>query len=144
MMKTYLSTLFGALVLFFSPLFPIMLSVGIMTIVDTYFGIRASKKQGFKFTSKKLRNGWISKTISYQTTLVLLFLIDNWVFNELVLNYFPTPFIITKLLGVMLILIEFTSINESSEILFKKSFNEHIREQLKRIFNIKSKINDLN
>jgi hypothetical protein len=142
-MKNYLSVFLSSVVIFFTPLFPIMLSVGLMTIVDTYFGIKASKKRGEEFSSRKLRKGWVSKNISYQTSLVLLFIIDNFVFNDLVLNYFPTPFIITKLFAVMLILIEFSSLNESSEVLYKKSFKEHIREQLKSIFNIKRDINDL-
>jgi hypothetical protein len=131
------------LLLFFAPVVPVLLSVGLIMIVDTYFGIKASKKRGVGFNSGILRKGLCSKFISYQSSVLLIFMMDNWIFNELVMNYVSTPFLITKILGMILILIEFSSINESSEILYKKSFKDVVRDQLKSIFSIKKDIDSL-
>lgn len=142
-MKTLINHLLTTILLFFAPVVPILLAVGLMIVIDTYFGIKASKKKGLKFSSNLLRKGLTRKFISYQSSVLLIFMMDNWIFNELTLNYISTDFIITKILAMILILIEFTSINESSEILYKKSFKEVVRQQLKSIFSIKKNIDDL-
>jgi hypothetical protein len=142
-MKTLINNLLTTMFLFFAPVVPVLLSVGLMIVIDTYFGIKAAKKMGIKYNSGILRKGLCSKFISYQSSVLLIFMMDNWIFNELVLNYISTPFLITKILGMILILIEFSSINESSEVLYKKSFKEVVRDQLKSIFSIKKDIDSL-
>lgn len=142
-MRHYFSAFITSVILFFTPLIPIMISVGLMTIIDTYFGVKASKKKGIPFSSRLLRKGWVSKNISYQSCLILTFIIDNLIINEFVSIHFSMPFLTTKLLAIMLILIEFSSINESSQVLYKKSFSQIIKEQIKNIFNIKSELDKL-
>ena len=94
---------------FFAPIALIILAVGLAILTDTIVALALTKR---KFTSKRLRNGILSKTIAYESAILLLFLVDYAMINDAVLTVFTVPFVVTKLAGLFLIGIEVSSIDE--------------------------------
>jgi hypothetical protein len=94
---------------FFAPIALIILAVGLAILTDTIVALALTKR---KFTSKRLRNGILSKTIAYESAILLLFLVDYAMINDAVLTVFSVPFVVTKLAGLFLIGIEVSSIDE--------------------------------
>jgi hypothetical protein len=115
--------LLGIVGLYLAPIQTMMILIGVFIIIDTIMGVwsaaELAKKEGKSprsvISSRKLRDGFLSKIIIYQTSLILLFVLDSYFLNDIVKFFFkdlPITFIITKILGVMLIVIEATSIEE--------------------------------
>jgi hypothetical protein len=94
---------------FFAPVSMIILAVGLSIFADTIVALALTKQ---KFTSKRLRNGILSKTIAYESSILLLFLIDYAMINDAVLTVFSVPYVVTKIAGLFLIGIEVSSIDE--------------------------------
>ena len=94
---------------FFAPIGMIILAVGLAILADTIVALALTRR---KFTSKRLRNGILSKTIAYESAILLLFLVDYAMINDAVLTVFSVPFVVTKLAGLFLIGIEVSSIDE--------------------------------
>jgi hypothetical protein len=94
---------------FFAPIALIILAVGLAILADTIVALALTER---KFTSKRLRHGILSKTISYEASVLLLFLVDYAMINDAMLTVFSVPFVVTKLAGLFLIGIEVSSIDE--------------------------------
>jgi hypothetical protein len=94
---------------FFAPIALILLAIGLAILADTIVALALTKR---KFTSKRLRNGILSKTIAYEAAVLLLFLVDYAMINDAMLTVFSVPFVVTKLAGLFLIGIEVSSIDE--------------------------------
>ena len=94
---------------FFAPISMIILAVGLAILADTIVALSLTKR---KFTSKRLRNGILSKTIAYEAAVLLLFLVDYAMINDAMLTVFAVPFVVTKVTGLFLIGIEISSIDE--------------------------------
>jgi len=109
--------------LYLSPIHVLMLLIGSAIVADTVVGRwaakRTAKKEGkdvrLEVTSRKTRKGLVSKMIAYQAVIVLLFILDDYMLHDLVAYFipnFPIEYAITKLVGVILLLIEADSIDE--------------------------------
>jgi len=94
---------------FFAPIALIILAVGLAILADTIVALALTKS---KFTSKRLRHGILSKTIAYEASVLLLFLVDYAMINDAMLTVFSVPYVVTKLSGLFLIGIEISSIDE--------------------------------
>jgi hypothetical protein len=131
-MKTYLTYFITGLFLFFAPITGLLIAVAIGIALDTFTGIFKSVKiNGWRsIRSRKLSN-IVSKMLLYQITLILLFVIDKFLLNEFALVHFSIQFMFTKLVAVLLLLIELTSIKENIE----EALNIKIWKMLKELFN---------
>lgn len=116
-MKT---SLYGWIVAFFTPLFPLMIIVGCFILFDTYMGRKAvavrAKAQGVNprdwVTSRKTRTGLFSKLLMYNAVLLSIHLIDLYMLGDLVGQYSPFSHTITRLGVVVLCWVEYDSIDE--------------------------------
>ncbi len=108
-MTSFIRTAILTCMAFFAPIALIILAVGLAILTDTIVALALTKR---KFTSKRLRNGILSKTIAYEAAILLLFLVDYAMINDAVLTVFSVPFVVTKLAGLFLIGIEVSSIDE--------------------------------
>lgn len=108
-MTSFIRTAILTCMAFFAPIALIILAVGLAILTDTIVALALTKR---KFTSKRLRNGILSKTIAYESAILLLFLVDYAMINDAVLTVFTVPFVVTKLAGLFLIGIEVSSIDE--------------------------------
>ena len=111
-LKLYSMQLFAIVSSFFLPISGILILIGVSVIVDTITGVWKSKKLGTPITSKKL-SAVISKILLYEVTIMLFYLIDYFIINDIVLTFFSVELMITKILALVLVSIELISLNEN-------------------------------
>ena len=141
-MKHLLISFLKFIVLFITPIFPLMLAVGAAIFADTYFGRKAARHLGGDdaVTSKITRKGIVPKLIGYQAAIITMFLLDGYALNEVMINYIPFAFVATKFVGAFLIWIEWSSINESYKKMKGYTLNDKIAEFFKEIKKAAAKI----
>lgn len=105
-------SLLGIVLTFFMPITGMVLAVGFSIFLDTITGIWKSRKNGVPIRSRRL-SAVISKMFLYQLTIILFFLIDWFILNEILKSIFTTELLLTKVLSLVLISIEVVSINEN-------------------------------
>lgn len=132
-MKTFPLQLLTALLLFFAPIQQLVMVVGLAILCDTFTGIYKSVKlDGWKsIRSRKLSN-IISKMVLYEVSIIVLFPIDKFLLNELLLNIVSVQFFSTKVACVLLILVELTSIKENIEEALKIDIWKTLKNFIKR------------
>ena len=111
-LKLYTMQLFAIVSSFFLPISGILILIGVSVIVDTITGVWKSKKLGTPITSRKL-SAVISKILLYEVTVMLFYLIDYFIINDIVLTFFSVELMITKILALVLVSIEVISLNEN-------------------------------
>ena len=97
---------------FFLPITGILFLIGFAILVDTITGIWKSKKLGIPITSRKL-SAIISKLMLYEVAVILFYLIDRFILNDIILTFFSVPLMLTKILALVLVSIETISISEN-------------------------------
>jgi hypothetical protein len=132
-MKTFLLQLLTALLLFFAPIQQLVMVVGLAILCDTFTGIYKSVKlDGWKsIRSRKLSN-IISKMVLYEISIIVLYPIDKFLLNELLLNIVSVQYFSTKVTCVLLILVELTSIKENIEEALKIDIWKTLKNFIKR------------
>jgi hypothetical protein len=116
--------------------------IGVLISIDTITGIWKAKKIGDKITSRKL-SAIISKLALYEVTVIMFFLIDQFILNDIILTFFSVPFMLTKIVALVLSSIEVMSINES----YKQVYHLDLWQSMKLLFarakDIKEDLNKL-
>jgi len=111
-LQTYSAQLMAIVSSFFLPIVGILILIGVSVIVDTITGIWKSYKLKTKVTSRRL-SAIISKILLYEVTIMLFYLIDFYLVNDIVLVFFSVELLVTKILALVLVSIEVISINEN-------------------------------
>ena len=127
--QSELLTLISICFAFFLPISGILLMIGVLIVIDTITGIWKAKKIGEKITSRKL-SAIISKLALYEVTVIMFFLIDRFILNDIILTFFSVPFMLTKVVALVLSSIEVMSINES----YKQVKNIDLWQSMKLLF----------
>jgi hypothetical protein len=109
----YLITGLVAIYSFFAPIQVILLVIGLAIFIDTIVAIKLTDE---KFSSRRLRKGLIGKIITYESAVLLFFLIDYSMVNEMVKTVFSVDYTLTKLVGLFLASIEVVSIDEKIRV----------------------------
>ena len=112
---TYFSNILAILVSFISPIVGVLIAVGAFILLDTIVGIWKAKKIKQKVTSRRLAS-IVNKMLVYQLTTITFFTLDWFIINDIILEFLSVEFALTKAIAVVLISIEFFSINESFEM----------------------------
>jgi len=111
-LQTYAIQLMAIVSSFFLPISGILILIGVSVILDTITGVWKSYKLKTKVTSRKL-SAIISKILLYEVTVMLFYLIDYYILNDIVLTFFSVSLLTTKILALVLVSIEVISINEN-------------------------------
>ena len=111
---------------FVSPLFPLMLLVSIFTLIDTYVGRWYAKRIGETITSRKTRLGLTRKLIAYFLVVIVSYLIDYTIINEIMRNYIWFDWAFTKFFTLVLLWIEYTSIDEKVKWAYGKGLTDRV------------------
>jgi hypothetical protein len=132
----YLITGLVAIYSFFAPIQVILLVIGLAIFVDTIVAIRLTDE---KFSSRRLRKGLIGKMITYESAVLLFFLIDYSMVNEMVKTVFSVDYTLTKLVGLFLASIEVVSIDEKIRVKYgdDKGFIARFKSFIKKAKAIK-------
>jgi hypothetical protein len=143
-MKSFPLQLLTALLLFFAPIQQLVMVVGLAILCDTFTGIYKSVKlDGWKsIRSRKLSN-IISKMVLYEVSIIVLFPIDKFLLNELLLNIVSVQFFSTKIACVLLILVELTSIKENIEAALKIDIWKTLKNFIKRAKEVSNNVDDI-
>ena len=139
-MKITASTILSSLYLFFAPVGGLLIVVGIATIIDTVFGIWKCKHLKQPVTSKQFRTGFVPKTIGYLGVVMLVFLLDQLIINELVRSVLDFEFLATKLVSLVLIMNEVKSMDENWQIIKGYSFIDKFKASVVQIKDIKKEL----
>lgn len=135
--------LFLPIIAFISPIKPLILIVGLCILIDTFFGIWKSQKNGEKFSSRRLSN-LISKMVLYELCLILFFSIETFILGDIILLFINIPLFLTKIVCVTLLFVELTSISENYEKITGKSLWSYFKNMLMRGKEFKNEIEDFN
>jgi hypothetical protein len=111
--KEHVYIFLSAVLSFLAPAGMIMLAVGAFIIFDTIFGWYKHKKKPSGANSKGLRMGFTSKSLVYLSLILVFYLVDYAMINEMLLTVLPFSFIATKAVALVLIYFELISINEN-------------------------------
>ena len=133
----YLITALVAVYSFFAPIQVILLVIGLAIFLDTVVAIRLTTE---KFSSRRLRKGLVGKMITYQSAVILFFLIDYAMVNDMVKTVFSVDYTLTKLVGLFLASIEVVSIDEKIRI--KYGNDKGFIARFKRFISNAKKIKD--
>ena len=140
--QSKLLTLISICFAFFIPISGILLMIGVLISIDTITGIWKAKKIGDKITSRKL-SSIISKLALYEITVIMFFLIDAFILNDIILTFFSVPFMLTKVTALVLASIEVMSINENYKIVKGIDLWQSMKLLFARAKDIKDDINKL-
>lgn len=143
-MKTYLLNAIAGLLLFFTPIQGLVITVGMIVLLDTFTGIfKSVKLKGWCSIRSRILSNIISKMLLYEMCIVLLFPIDKFLLNDLLLHLISVEYFATKLTCIVIILIEGTSIKENIEEALNIKIWQILRNTIKRAKEVKQDIDDL-
>ena len=127
---------------FFIPISGILIMIGVLISIDTFTGIWKANKLGDKITSRKL-SSIISKLALYEITVIMFFLIDQFILNDIILTFFSVPFMLTKVVALVLSSIEVMSINENYKVVKGIDLWQSMKLLFARAKDIKDDINKI-
>jgi hypothetical protein len=110
--QKYIIQLFAVVSAFFLPISGILFLIGFAILVDTITGIWKAKKLKIKITSRGL-SAIVSKLFLYEVAVILTYLIDYYILNDIIMQFFSVPLMLTKILSLVLVSIEAISISEN-------------------------------
>ena len=137
-----LLTLISICFAFFIPISGILIMIGVLIIIDTFTGIWKANKLEDKITSRKL-SAIISKLALYEVTVIMFFLIDQFILNDIILTFFSVPFMLTKIVALVLASIEVMSINENYKVVKGIDLWQSMKLLFARAKDIKDDINKI-
>jgi hypothetical protein len=140
--QSELLTLISICFAFFLPISGILIMIGVLISIDTITGIWKANKLGDKISSRKL-SSIISKLALYEITVIMFFLIDKFILNEIILTFFSVPFMLTKVVALVLSSIEVMSINENYKIVKGIDLWQSMKLLFSRAKDIKEDLNKL-
>ena len=140
--QSKLLTLISICFAFFLPISGILIMIGILISIDTITGIWKANKLGDKITSRKL-SSIISKLALYEVTVIMFFLIDQFILNDIILTFFSVPFMLTKIVALVLSSIEVMSINENYKVVKGIDLWQSMKLLFARAKDIKEDLNKL-
>lgn len=118
------------IIAYLTPIWGIIIAVGVAIILDTCLGAYKGKRLGI-FSSYKLRIGLIPKMLTYQLIIIGIYIIDHNLISEFSPFFSTIPLFFTKITALALIIIELISGAEKYEDIYGSS----IIKTIKSIFN---------
>ena len=110
--KLYSMELLAIVSSFFLPIYGILILIFFCIVFDTITGIWKAKKTKTPVTSRRL-SAIISKVLLYEATVMLFYLMDYYLLNDIVMTFFSIELLTTKILALVLVSVEIISINEN-------------------------------
>ena len=143
-MKTYLLNAFAGLLLFFTPIQGLVIAVGLIVMLDTFTGVfKSVKLRGWSSIRSRTLSNIISKMLLYEMCILLLFPIDKFLLNDLLLQLISVNYFATKFTCIVIILIEGTSIKENIEEALKIKIWSIVKNILSRAKEVKHDIDEI-
>jgi len=142
-LKEHMYVFLSAVLSFFAPAGMIMLAVIAFIMFDTIFGWYKHKKTPEGAMSKPLRMGFTSKSLVYMSLILVFYLVDYAMINDMLLTVLPFSFMTTKVIALTLIYFELISINENFKAIKGVSLGEAFMKMTRSIKKVKGTYNDI-
>lgn len=126
---------------FFTPALWLVLGVAMVSLIDTYYGIKKARKNGTTPSSRSFRKGYVPKVGGYTATILLTYFLDFYLLNEFTVNYVSIQFVSTKIIAIIFLANEVVSIDENWQVLKGYSFLKKAQDLILRVKNIKNQVN---
>lgn len=143
-MKSYFYYFISAIILFFTPIYGLLIAVAMAIGLDTFTGIfKSIKLNGWKSIRSRRLSHVISKLLLYEITVLLLFVIDYHLLNEFISAHFNIAFMFTKIVCIILIFVELVSIKENIEEALKIDIWKLLKGVLNRAKEVKEDVDQI-
>jgi hypothetical protein len=141
MLLSFLKSVLLTFIVFVSPIKGMICLVSFAVFLDTAFAIYVTiRLHGLKsFKSTKLFNV-VVKTFFYMTTILLAFLIGQFIFDG---SVFGIPFLVSKSVTFVWLYIEIKSLDETSQKYGNRSIWVILKELISKTKDLKKDINEL-
>lgn len=139
--KIKISHILTPLLAFLIPIKPLILIVGILIGIDTCTGIWKSKVNKIPISSRAL-SAVVSKFVLYQTAVILFYAIEYFIIGDFIQVFTSIPLFLTKIIAIILVGIEITSISENFKSATGVSLWERIKMFLRRAKNAKNELKE--
>jgi len=127
---------------FLMPISGLLFLVGFVIVLDTITGVWKSIKHKVPITSRGL-SAIISKMLLYQVTVILFYMIDQFILNKIILQFFSVELLLTKVLALILVSIEVMSINENYKAVKGLDLWQAMKNLFARAKDIKKDIDEI-
>ena len=127
---------------FLMPISGLLFLVGFVIVLDTITGVWKSVKNKVKITSRGL-SAIISKMLLYEITVILFYMIDHFILNNIILQFFSVPLLLTKVLALILVSIEVMSINENYKAVKGLDLWQAMKNLFARAKDIKKEVDEI-
>ena len=127
---------------FLMPISGLLFLVGFVIVLDTITGVWKSIKQKVPITSRGL-SAIISKMLLYEVTVIMFFMIDQFILNKIILQFFSVELLLTKVLSLILVSIEVMSINENYKAVKGLDLWQAMKNLFARAKDIKKEVDEI-
>jgi hypothetical protein len=134
--------LLGVISAFLMPISGLLFLVGFVIVLDTITGVWKSYKNKVKITSRGL-SAIISKMLLYEVTVIMFYMIDKFILNSIVLQFFSVELLLTKVLALILVSIEVMSINENYKAVKGLDLWQAMKNLFARAKDIKKEVDEI-
>jgi hypothetical protein len=134
--------LLGVISAFLMPISGLLFLVGFVIILDTITGVWKSYKNKVKITSRGL-SAIISKMLLYEVTVMMFYMIDKFILNGIILQFFSVDLLFTKGLALILVSIEVMSINENYKAVKGLDLWQAMKNLFARAKDIKKEVDEI-
>lgn len=127
---------------FLMPISGLLFLVGFVIVLDTITGVWKSVKNKVKITSRGL-SAIISKMLLYEITVIMFYMIDQFILNNIILQFFSVELLLTKVLALILVSIEVMSINENYKAVKGLDLWQAMKNLFARAKDIKKEVDEI-
>jgi Bacteriophage holin family len=127
---------------FLMPISGLLFLVGFVIVLDTITGVWKSIKNKVKITSRGL-SAIISKMLLYEITVIMFYMIDQFILNNIILQFFSVELLLTKVLALILVSIEVMSINENYKAVKGLDLWQSMKNLFARAKDIKKEVDEI-
>jgi len=127
---------------FLMPISGLLFLVGFVIVLDTITGVWKSVKNKVKITSRGL-SAIISKMLLYEVTVIMFYMIDQFILNHIILQFFSVELLLTKVLALILVSIEVMSINENYKAVKGLDLWQSMKNLFARAKDIKKEVDEI-
>lgn len=129
---------------FFIPIQGVLVAVAIAIALDTFTGIfKAVKTGGWKTVRSRRLSDLAGKVVLYNTAVLSIYVMDYNLLSGFFKHWFSVDFFFTKIIALVLIIIELTSIKENFEAAYNKDIWKLLKSIIRRAKEIETDISNL-
>lgn len=142
-MKTF-QYLAGSVLSFLVPLQGLLIAVGFAIVLDTFTGVfKAVKLGGWSALKSRKLSDIAAKVLLYNMAVLSVYVMDHFLLSGFMKHWFSADYLFTKIIALLLVVIELTSVKENFEAAYKKDLWKLLKTIISRTKEISTDISDL-